>query len=179
MAPYMDQLQQDIREAKEKADVVIAYPHVGGQFNETPGAITRHVVGKCLEAGADAILAGHSHCIHKMEMLGQVPCAYSVGNFSMCPYSSLMVQERLPGYGLAIHLYVEVKKIVKTTFSILKAVQKRGTQLVSWPVDKLYPTLKSQKEKEKLLADVKQVYKTVTGKDAGEEIICKEYGFPG
>ena len=178
MAPYMDQLQNDIREAKQKADVVIAYPHMGGQFNETPGAITRHVVGKCLEAGADAIMAGHSHCVQKMEMLGQVPCAYSIGNFSMCPYSSLMVQERLPGYGLAIHLYVEDKKIVKTTFSILKAVQKRGEQLISWPVDKLYPALKSEKERQKLLQEVTQIYTTVTGKAPGEEIIRGEYNFP-
>ena len=37
MAPYVEQFQSDIRKAKEKADVVIFYPHVGGQFNPRPG----------------------------------------------------------------------------------------------------------------------------------------------
>lgn len=175
MAPYMQQLQDDIREAKANADIVIVYPHVGGQFNATPGAITRHVVDKCLEAGADAILAGHSHCTHKMELRSAVPIAYSVGNFSMCPYSSLMVQERLPAYGLAIHLYVEDKQIVKTTFSILKGVQKKGTPLVSWPVDELYASLSSEKERAALEADVAAVYRIVTEKESEGQIIQREY----
>jgi len=175
MAPYMDQLQADIREARTKADVVIVYPHVGGQFNATPGAITRHVVEKCLEAGADAVLAGHSHCVHKVELRDGAPIAYSLGNFSMCPYSSLMVQERLPAYGLAVHLYVEDKKIRKTTFSILKGVQKKGTPLVSWPVDELYETLSSDKERAALEADVAAVYRTVTEKEIEGDIIRREY----
>ncbi|MBQ5872263.1 MAG: hypothetical protein IIW69_07660, partial [Bacteroidaceae bacterium] len=40
--------------------------------------------------------------------------------------------------------------------SILKAVEKRGQQLVSWPVDELYETL-SSKEQKKLEADVQKV----------------------
>ena len=175
MAPYMEKLTTDIKEAKENADIVIAYPHVGGQFNEKPGAITRYVVDRCIKAGADAVLAGHSHCIHKAEMKGDVPTAYSLGNFSMSPISSLIVKERLPAYGLCVHLYVEDKKIVKTTFSILKAVEKRGKLLVSYPVDVLYNKLKSKKEREELLCEVKQIYKTIKDCEIDGEIIKKEY----
>lgn len=175
MIPYMEQLQGDIRMAKKKADVVIVYPHMGGQFNELPGAFTRYVTEKCLEAGADAVLAGHSHCVHKMELRNGIPCAYSVGNFSMCPYSSLMVRERLPEYGLAIHLYIEDKKIVRTTFSLVKAVQKKGEQLVSWPVDVLYANLMTEKERKALEADVRKMYQIVTEKELSGEVIAREY----
>ena len=175
MAPYIEALAQDIKEAKQNADIVIAYPHVGGQFNATPGAITRYVVDKCVEAGADAVMAGHAHCIHKAEIKDGVPCAYSLGNFSMSPNSSLILKERLPAFGLCVHLYVEDKKIVKITFSILKAVEKKGKLLVSYPVDKLYTSLKSQKAKRELLKEVKTIYKTVKGIYPDSNIIKKEY----
>lgn len=175
MTPYIEALTSDIKDAKQNADVVIAYPHVGGQFNEKPGAITRYVVDKCIEAGADAVMAGHAHCIHKAEIKEGVPCAYSLGNFSMSPNSSLILKERLPAFGLCVHLYVEDKKIVKTTFSILKAVEKKGKLLVSYPVDVLYDSLKSKKAKVKLLEEVKTIYKTVKGHYPKSNIIKKEY----
>ena len=154
--PYIQQFQNDIRLAKEKADFVIFYPHVGGQFNPKPGKFSEYVVKKALEAGADAILASHSHMVQKAEIVNGVPCAWSLGNFSMSPNSSIIADEMLPGYGLAMHLYFEGKTVVKTTVSILKAVEKRGKQLVSWPVDELYETL-TAKEQKKLEADVQKV----------------------
>ena len=36
-APFMERFVSDIKEAKENADFVIVYPHVGGQFNPEPG----------------------------------------------------------------------------------------------------------------------------------------------
>jgi poly-gamma-glutamate synthesis protein (capsule biosynthesis protein) len=154
--PYIQQFQNDIRLAKEKADFVIFYPHVGGQFNPKPGKFSEYVVKKALEAGADAILASHSHMVQKAEIVNGVPCAWSLGNFSMSPNSSIIADEMLPGYGLAMHLYFEGKTVVKTTVSILKAVEKRGKQLVSWPIDELYETL-TAKEQKKLEADVQKV----------------------
>ena len=174
MAPYVEMFMSDLRKAKENADVVIFYPHMGGQFNPRPGAISEYVMDKGLEVGADAILASHAHMVQKAELRDGVPCAYSMGNFNMDPDSSLMVHEYLPDYGLAVHLYVEDKKIVKTTFSILKAVRKKKGQICAWPVDELYPTL-NKKEQELLLQDVRQMVKTVTGAEPDGEIICREY----
>ncbi len=79
-----------------------------------------------------------------------VPCAYSLGNFSMSPNSIFVVKECLPEYGLAMHLYIDDKKLSKVTFSILKGAEKRGKQLVSWLVDELYKHLKKPKQKKNL-----------------------------
>jgi len=175
MAPYVEQFQNDIRKAREKADVVLFYPHVGGQFNPKVGAISQYVFEKGIEAGADAVLASHSHLIQKAEWKGEIPCAYSLGNFSMSPDSGIMIPELLPGIGLAMHLYVENKKIEKVTFSMLKAVEKKNELLVSWPVDVLYAKLDSAKEKAKLEEEVRQIYRTVTGKDLQGECVRREY----
>ena len=177
MAPYVEKFQSDIRKAKEKADIVIFYPHVGGQFNPRPGAISEYVMDKGLEAGADAIIASHSHMVQKGEMRDGVPCMYSLGNFNMSPLSSLYIEEYHPDYGLATHLYVENKKIVKTTFSITKIVETKGSQVCAWPVDEYAKTLKTQQEKEALEKDVRWVYKMVTGTELQSEIIRREYDF--
>lgn len=174
MAPYVEKFMADLRKAKENADLVIFYPHVGGQFNPRPGAISEYVMDKGLEAGADAILASHAHMVQKAELRDGIPCVYSMGNFNMDPYSSLMVHEYLPDYGLAVHLYVEDQKIVKTTFSVLKAVRKKKGQICAWPVDELYPTL-SEKEKALLEKDVRQMVKTVTGSEPEGDAILREY----
>ena len=172
--PYIAQMQADIKAAKEKADFVIFYPHVGGQFNPNPGKFSQHVMQKGLEAGADAILASHSHMVQKAEVINGVPCAWSLGNFSMSPNSTIIAKQMLPGYGLAMHLYIEEGKLTKTTVSILKAVEKRGQILTSWPVDELYETL-SAKDQKKLVADVQKVLGWLfDGKYEGETI-CREY----
>lgn len=173
--PYIENFVNDIRKAKENADFVIVYPHVGGQFNPQPGKFSELVVSEAVKAGADAVIASHSHMVQKAEYKGDIPCAYSLGNFSMSPNSTIIVKKNLPDYGLAMHMYFDGKQLEKTTFSILKGVEKRGEQLVSWPVDELYEALSSEKERETLKAHVQQVYKYVTNEDLTENIIRREY----
>ena len=174
MPPYVARFQADIRKAKENADLVLFYPHVGGQFNPYPGAFSEYIMDKALEAKPDAILASHSHMVQKAELREGVPCFFSMGNFNMDPTSSLMVHEVLPDYGLLVHLYVEEGKLTKTTFSIIKAVRKKKGQICAWPVDELYPTLTEQ-EKAQLEKDVKQMFRTVTDTALDGQIIRREY----
>lgn len=172
--PYIDQMVADIKAAKEKADVVIFYPHVGGQFNPEPGMFSKYVVDKAIEAGADAVVASHSHMVQRAGVKEGIPVAYSLGNFSMSPNSTIIVKKNLPDYGLAMHLYMEDGKFVRSTVSILKMVEKRGSQMVVWPVDELYKAL-SGSEQEKLVKDVRWVLGVVMGKQPEGDIIRKEY----
>ncbi|MBQ4116415.1 MAG: CapA family protein [Clostridia bacterium] len=174
-SPYIDNFVADIKKAKENSDFVICFPHIGGQFNEKPGLFSEFVIQKALDAGADAIFAHHSHMVQKAGYVGNVPVAYSLGNVTMCPYAPTIVKEHLPDYGLIAHLYMNGKEIEKTTFSIIKGVQKKGEKLVSWPVDQLYNTLTNEKDKKKLENDVRQVYKYAMGKDIEGEVFQKEY----
>ena len=165
-APYLEQFMQDIRSAKENADVVLVLPHVGGQFNPEPGAFTELVVQKAKEAGADAIIASHPHIVQKAEIENGVPCFYSIGNFSMSPNSVYLLHENLPEYGLAVNLYIDGKRIQRTTFTILKIIEEKRTMLSVWPVDKL----SEPNEKE-----IKQIYKVVTNRELIGSVIRPEY----
>ncbi len=149
---------------------------MGGQFNPRPGALSEYAMDKALEAGADAVMASHSHMLQKAEIRDGIPCVYSLGNFNMARLSSLCLEEALPYIGIAFHLYVEDKKIVRSTFSILFADQKRGKPITTWPVDELYATLTTEKEKEELLLKrVKKAYEMVAQKPLEGEIIRREY----
>lgn len=175
MAPYVEQFQSDIRKAKEKADLVLFYPHVGGQFTLKPGHISRYVVDKAVEAGADAVIASHSHALHPAVIRDGVPCAYSLGNFNMNPLSFLAIPENVTEYGMALHLYVEDKKIQKVTFSIIKNYATPGSQISGYPIDELYKTLTTPEEKAKLEKDIQRVYGIVVGKVLKGDIIRREY----
>lgn len=172
---YSERFCDDLKKAKENADFVICYPHTGGQFNVEVGDFTKAVFEKALACGADAILASHSHCVQKAEFRGKVPCAYSLGNFNMVGNTLVTVKKFFPEYGLAMHLYMDGKRLDKVTFSITKAVKKGKKQIVTWPVDVLHDSLKSKKQKEMLKDEVKQIFAVVTGKECIGDIIQKEY----
>ena len=171
---YVAQFRQDIRTAKEKADLVLFYPHVGGQFNIKPGAFTEYVVDQALEAGADAVIATHSHIPQKFVWKNGVPCAYCLGNFNMNPRSYLAMPEILTHYGYALHLYVEDKRIVRVSCSMLRNHVDRDGQICSYPVDELYAVLPA-KEKKKLEEEILHLYGRITGRVLTGQIVRREY----
>ena len=173
--PYTEKFVADIKKAKEKADYVICYPHVGGQFNQVPGKFTEYVMDNATKAGADIVIASHSHLVQGTKKINGVFCAYSIGNVSMSPNSSIVVKECLPEYGIVMHLYFDGKTLAKKTFSIIKAVEKRGKLLQCYPIDILYSLTKNKKEREKIKKNVEQIYFVFTGKEIDGEIIQKEY----
>ena len=173
-APYIAQMQQDIRTAKEKADLVLFYPHVGGQFNEKPGNLSEFVVDKALEAGADAIICTHSHIPQKVVVRDGVPCAYCLGNFNMNPNSYLAMPEILTNYGFCLHLYVEGGKLVKTTFTMMQNYVEPDGQISSYPVHDLYKVT-PEKKKPALMRDIRHLYGRITGKSLPEGPLQEEY----
>ena len=93
----------------------------------------------------------------------------------MVPDSPVTVGKQLPEFCLAMHLYITDKQTEKVTFSILRAVQKPGDQLIVWPVDELYQTLTKKADKNKLEEEVCRVYQIVTGKPLKANVFQKEY----
>lgn len=173
MAPYIARFQTDIRKAKEKADIVLFYPHMGGQFSHRVGKFSEYITQKAIEAGANAVIASHSHVVQKLCWQGNTLCAYSLGNFNMTPDSGVAVVEHRTGYGLALHLQVENKKLVGISFSIIANVWD-GKGVVGCPVDVLDKRLSDAKRK-KLEEDVRYVYEIVAGKELEGPVIRHLY----
>ena len=171
---YFKRIMDDYTQARKNADIVLFYPHVGGQFNETPGKYTQRLCRKCADLGFDALFAAHSHTSQRAEYLNGMPCFYSMGNVSMSPGTFYSVSECLPEYGLGAHLYIDDKKIKKTTFSIFKMVEENGEPLRVVPVDQLYRELSGEK-RDKLVEDVSTVYERVTCKPLTSKVLQREY----
>ena len=172
---YFAQMAADIRKAKENADFVIFFPHIGGQFNTRVGKFSERVTELAIEAGADAVVASHSHVVQRAEYRDGIPCAYSLGNFSMCPGFFAVEAKHLREYGVAAHLYLDGTKLEKVTFTILKGVYKPGEQQVCWPVEELYEALETDEERRQLRMDAERIYRVLMGKSMPEGPLQREY----
>lgn len=173
-APYLARLTEDIKKAKEKADFVLFYPHTGGQFNVEPGKFTQLVFDTARAAGADAILASHSHNVQKAEWIGKIPCAWSLGNFNMDSTSKIVVRDNYPEIGILMHLYFEEKALEKVTFSVTKAVWENG-KYRTYPITELYERASDEQQKKKLKEELCYVLSLVRGKKIQNEEFLEEY----
>ncbi len=171
-AEGLKRLQADYEAARREADAVLFLPHIGGQFNVKPGSFSRYIAARAVEMGFDAVLASHSHTTQPAKIVGDVPVFYSLGNVSMT-HTLYTVEESLPQYGLAAHLYAEDGRIVKTAFSIIKMVSREGRRMEIRPVDELAEERIG--DRDTLLAETAAVWARVTGKDAQEFVLAREY----
>ncbi|MCR4831699.1 MAG: CapA family protein [Pseudobutyrivibrio sp.] len=70
-----------IREAKANADYVLVVPHWGTEGTAHYGADQIGLARAFVEAGADAVIGGHTHCLQTVEYMDDVPIFYSLGNY--------------------------------------------------------------------------------------------------
>lgn len=115
---------QTIREADANADFVIAVVHWGTEYSYDLEDEQLTTGKEYLDAGADAIIGGHSHCLQGMEFYDEKPIIYSLGNywFNRRTLDSMLVELRF--YGDDNGGNVEV--------SVVPAIQKDArTQIVT------------------------------------------------
>ncbi len=67
--------------ADPQIDATILLPHWGAEYTHTPDANQRRLARAAAEAGATAIIGTHPHVLQPIEQIGDVPVAYSLGNF--------------------------------------------------------------------------------------------------
>lgn len=70
-----------IKRADKNADLVVAIVHWGTEGNSYYGADQISLAHAFAEAGADAIVGGHTHCLQGIEFIDDVPVYYSLGNY--------------------------------------------------------------------------------------------------
>lgn len=74
-------MSKEITAAKEKADFVIAYVHWGVESTTTLTSGQKSMGKAFVDAGADAVIGMHSHCMQGVEYYNGKLIAYSLGNF--------------------------------------------------------------------------------------------------
>lgn len=70
-----------IKEADAQCDVLIAYVHWGTENSTVLEDAQKTMAREYIDAGVDAVIGGHTHCLQGMEFYNGVPIVYSVGNF--------------------------------------------------------------------------------------------------
>ena len=114
LKPYLVRIAEDVREAKDNADVVIYCLHSGGQYNAEPDAYTELLVKTIREAGADLIVGLHPHRLQKCDLSSGSPVIYCLGN--------AVSMDHPAGYdaNAVLHVYLKAGKIEKLTFTLMK-----------------------------------------------------------
>ena len=70
-----------IQEAKKKADFIVVIAHGGHEHYELPSPRMKKWYRFFVDAGADAVIAHHTHIISGYEIYKDSPIFYSLGNF--------------------------------------------------------------------------------------------------
>ncbi len=72
---------ESIREADLKADYVVALPHWGTEYSQVLEPAQTEGAKLYIEAGADAVIGAHTHCLQEITDIDGKPVVYSLGNF--------------------------------------------------------------------------------------------------
>ncbi len=67
--------------AKAAADVVIALPHWGSEYNQTPNWNQLEQTRYLVDAGVDLIVGNHAHMVQAVGQMKDVPVFFGLGNF--------------------------------------------------------------------------------------------------
>lgn len=70
-----------IKEADSQCDVLIAYVHWGTENSTKLEEAQKTMAREYIDAGVDAVIGGHTHCLQGMEFYNGALIVYSVGNF--------------------------------------------------------------------------------------------------
>jgi poly-gamma-glutamate synthesis protein (capsule biosynthesis protein) len=102
-----------IRSAKKIADKVIIISHGGHETYQYPSPRMKELFRFYVDAGADAVVNHHTHCISGYEVYNGAPIFYSLGNFI---FDHKNFRENNWNEGLAVKLIVSQESL---TFDII------------------------------------------------------------
>lgn len=76
-----DKFLQVIEKAEKQSDCVIAFVHWGTENTSYYGTDQTELGAAFIEAGADVVVGGHTHCLQGFDFYNDKPIIYSLGNF--------------------------------------------------------------------------------------------------
>ena len=76
-----------IAEADAECDILVAYVHWGTENSVKLESAQKRMAKEYIDAGADAVIGGHTHCVQGLDFYNDKPIAYSVGNFWFSSYT--------------------------------------------------------------------------------------------
>lgn len=109
-----------IQEAAQRADYVIVIVHGGHEHYELPSPRMKRTYRFFVDAGANAVVGHHTHCISGYELYKEAPIFYSIGNFLFDHSSKNKPEPTSWHYGMMVQLEISESKV---DFSLLPYIQ--------------------------------------------------------
>ncbi len=102
--PYVidENIFEDVKEAKKKADVLVVSLHWGKEYENQPSEEQEETAKKLVDNGADVIVGHHSHVVQNVERYKNRIIAYSLGNFV---FDQLWSEKTRRGVMLRVDIY--------------------------------------------------------------------------
>lgn len=140
--PHPDDLKkmlEDIKDARQKADIVVVSIHWGIHFKEAVIAdYERYYAHFAIDAGADLILGHHAHILKPVEVYKGKAIFYSLGNFAMEEVTNMLRDVKAKGQDMKTSKsHTEMTKIsdaFKTTKRSFP-MDSYMTMVVKWTVE--------------------------------------------
>ena len=166
------------RVKKKKVDLIVAYLHVGGQYNILPSSYTIRVTDWFINNGCVFVIDNHEHVVHGSKINDSSVATYALGNLVSSAGVENEPYDRRADFSIAFHAYFdkESKQIKRVTFSVLKTIKNEKGCYEVWPVFDLLKI--SQGNTSKLLKDALKVAEDFSGiafNSVEEEYILKEW----
>ena len=105
---------EKIKEAKANADYVIALPHWGTEHSTILETAQTDGAKEYIDAGADAVIGAHTHCLQGMDFYNGKQTIYSLGNFWFDDYTLDTMLLELHLTGTTDHVQVTVEMVPGT-----------------------------------------------------------------
>ena len=91
----LEVLRTVLDEARQRADYQFVYIHWGNEYELTHSSQQRKLAEWFNEQEVDAVIGHHPHVVQDIEMIGDMPVFYSLGNFIFDQYFSADVKTGL------------------------------------------------------------------------------------
>ncbi len=112
---------------KAAGNFVIVMPHWGNEYQVEPSPAQVDAAQMFAYAGADLIVGAHPHIIEPIKTVGNIPVAYSLGNFVFDQDWSVATTQ-----GLMLQITIDAKTITITPIAI--DIHNRQPKLGTFPV---------------------------------------------
>ena len=125
-----------VKRTKTIADIVVALPHIGGQYNSEPGTWQLMVTDALIEAGADLVVSNHAHTPLRIEKRTGALVAHALGNFCFTPRVGFYNDKCQADYSIVLHCSIdaEMKKLCGWKYEIIKTVTREDGVSIVVPV---------------------------------------------
>lgn len=168
-------IEKDIKSLKKNnVDFIVAYLHIGGQYNNEPSDYTKKVTNWFIKKGCSIVIDNHEHVIHGIKMENNTIAAFALGNFLGSAGVTKPPYDRFSEYSIALHVDIDSdrKQVDSVSFSILKTILLDSGKYKIYECSNLYALLDSHNKNE-LKSDIGKITELFSGKRV--EGINQEY----